>query len=59
MKKIICAFCKTEIRNDGEFVIKSHIRGVGEIIHNDCHFNYLLENTTNEYLSYEEVLDDK
>ena len=58
LKKLICAFCEKEIIDDGEFVIKSYVRGVADIIHNDCHFNYLIENTSNECLTYEEVIED-
>lgn len=58
MEKLICAFCEKKIIDDGEFVVRSYVRGVADILHNDCLFNYLLENTTNEYLSYDEVDDN-
>lgn len=58
MKKLMCAFCQKEIKDDGEFVIKSNVRGAVEFVHNNCHYNYLCEHTANDYLSYDEALED-
>lgn len=53
-----CSTCEKEILNDGELVIKSFAGGSINYVHTGCHYQHLLNHSTDEFLEYAEFVKE-
>lgn len=50
-----CPTCEKEILNDGKVIMKSFAGGLINYVHSNCHYQHLLNFSTDKYMEYEDL----
>ncbi|KOS61473.1 hypothetical protein FJQ98_16480 [Lysinibacillus agricola] len=59
IKEVKCSSCGKPFKDDGSDIVCTDVRGGSskDYLHEGCHYGFLAEWTTNNWMDYEEFID--